>query len=88
MKNEVHYKLQTGDGDRKIIIKPVNLRQPGNNLKIIGVFSLREGAVDMGDIVFDDKMKQWEYTGMGNLTHTEAEQIALFIKKNKTVDHI
>jgi hypothetical protein len=83
MKNEVHYILQTEEGDRKIIIKPVNLRQPGNGLKVTGVFSLREGAVDMGDIVFDDDMKQWEYTGMGNLTHNEAEQIALFLQKNK-----
>ncbi len=80
MKNELYYILPTEYGERKIIIKPVNLRQPGNGLKITGVFSLREGDMDMGDIVFDDNMKQWEYTGIGNLTHREAEQIALFIQ--------
>ena len=83
MKNEAHYILQTEDGGRKIIIKPVNLHQPGNGLKVTGVFSLREGAADLGDIVFDDRMNQWEYTGMGDLTHQQAEEIAHFIQNVK-----
>jgi hypothetical protein len=36
--------------------------------------------VDLGDIVFDDNMNQWEYSGMGDLTHLQAEEIASFIK--------
>ena len=74
------YILQTEGGDRSISIQPVNEHIPGVDLPITGVFSLKEANADLGDIVFDDKMNQWEYTGMGDLTHKEAGEIAEFIK--------
>jgi hypothetical protein len=40
----------------------------------------------MGEIVFDDDMRQWEYTGIGELTHEEAGMIADFIKNYKEKD--
>jgi hypothetical protein len=48
-----------------------------------GVFKLSEGNVSLGEIVFDNNMNQWEYTGMGDLTHEEAEEIANYIKNYK-----
>jgi len=56
---------------------------PGTNQHASGIFSLSDGKTDIGDIVFDDMMGQWEYTGMGNLTHAEAQKIADFIKSNQ-----
>ncbi|WP_184546378.1 hypothetical protein [Mucilaginibacter sp. FT3.2] len=75
-----NYNLYTEDGDRIIIITPVNQTIPGGNLYATGVFALSEGEIDLGDIVFDDDMNQWEYSGMGDLTHQQAEEIAGFIK--------
>ena len=83
MKNELKYTLDTGDGERSITIHSYNHAAPGTGLYATGVFALQEGKVDLGDIVFDDNMRQWEYTGMGNLTHDEAAQIARFIQSNK-----
>jgi hypothetical protein len=34
----------------------------------------------LGDIVFDDMLKQWEYTAMGYLNHADAAEIAGFIQ--------
>jgi len=83
MRNEAYYVLETEDEDRTITIRPVNQPIPGGDLYATGVFSLSEGAVGMGDIVFDDTMQQWEYTGMGDLTHEQAEEIAHFIQDYK-----
>jgi hypothetical protein len=81
MKNKADYILETGDKDRRITIRPVNQRLIGSYLPAIGVFRLSEGNVELGEIVFDDNMIQWEYTGMGDLTHQQAAKIALFIKE-------
>jgi len=82
MENEVYYTLETDDEDRRITIYPANHMLASGNKIAKGVYNLREGKTDMGDIVFDDNMNQWEYTGMGNLTHEQATRIALFIKSN------
>jgi hypothetical protein len=82
MKSELNYILETDDGDRVIKINTYNPATSGTGAYATGVFALQEGENDLGDIVFDDKMKQWEYTGMGNLTHKEAARIAEFIQNN------
>lgn len=83
MKNELKYILETDDGDRVIKIHTHNHALPNSGEYASGVFALQEGKTDLGDIVFDDNMKQWEYTGMGNLTHKEAARIAEFIQNSK-----
>ena len=85
MKKAVYYILETGEENRRIRIRPVKHVMPGTNQHATGVFSLSEGKTDIGDIVFDDNMKQWEYTGMGNLTHEQAELIATFINNNQEI---
>lgn len=76
----VKFNLYTPDGDRSITIKPVNEILPGANKHVAGVFKLTEGHTDLGEIVFDDNMHQWEYTGLGNLTHEQAGEVATYIK--------
>lgn len=78
MVNTISYTLYRNDEERHIIIVPVN--KSSNGKYATGVFNLREGSVNLGNIVFDDHMNQWEYTGMGDLTHEEAAEIAVFIK--------
>lgn len=84
MTETMHYKLYSDDSERTIIITPVNQNIPGGDIYVTGVFRLTEGEIGMGDIVFDDDMRQWEYTGMGDLNHEQAAEIAAFIQaKNK-----
>ena len=83
MINEANYILETEEEDRSITIRPYNQPVQGGNLYATGVFRLSEGEVGLGDIVFDNDMKQWEYTGMGDLTHEEATEIAEYIKNYK-----
>lgn len=85
MKQPVIYDLDTDDGIRHISIEPVHQQIPGTNTYATGVFSLLEGETDLGDIVFDDNMHEWEYTCMGNLSHNEAKKVARFIKHNLNV---
>jgi len=86
MINPTHYSIDL-DGEKHVItITPVTHPIPGTNENIKGVFNLSEGAVDMGDIVFDDNMDQWEYTGLGHITHPEAAQIAGFIRSFKDIN--
>ena len=80
MKSELNYTLYTGDGKRSITIHTYNHATPCSGCYTEGVFAIHEGDTDLGDIVFDDNMNQWEYTGMGNLTHEEAAMIAGFIQ--------
>ena len=82
MKNELKYTLETEDGKRFIKIHTYDHISDGGSYAT-GVFALQEGHTDLGDIVFDDNMRQWEYTGMGNLTHKEAAIIASFIQGNQ-----
>lgn len=74
------YNLYRGGEEREITIKPLIRTIPGGNMYATGVFQLHEAEVGLGDIVFDDNMNEWEYSGMGDLTHPEAEEIANFIK--------
>ncbi len=80
MKTELKYTLDAGHGIRSISIHAHKYAAAGSGFYAKGVFALQEGDTDLGDIVFDDKMMQWEYTGMGNLTHEEAAMIAGYIK--------
>ncbi|MDB5031918.1 hypothetical protein [Mucilaginibacter sp.] len=78
----INYKLYKNSEEHNITITPVNQNIPGGDLYVKGVFRLTEGNVGLGDIVFDDNMREWEYTGMGDLSHREATEIASFIKNN------
>ena len=80
MKNELKYTLDAGDGVRSITIHTHKHAAAGAGFYAQGVFAIQEGHTDLGYIVFDDNMKQWEYTGMGNLTHEEAAMIAGYIQ--------
>ena len=87
MTNIATYMLELEDGTHNITIKPVNQTIPGGNLYSTGIFKLNEGNVGMGDIVFDDDMNQWEYTGLGALTHENASEIAEFIRNYREPDN-
>jgi hypothetical protein len=76
----VNYNLYTPDKERIISIEPIVKTIPGGALYATGVFKLSDGEVNLGEIVFDDEMRQWEYTGMGDLTHEQASEIATFIQ--------
>ncbi|QEM09361.1 MULTISPECIES: hypothetical protein [Mucilaginibacter] len=82
MEKLVVFDLDTEDGMRQISIEAVHQLIPGTHVYATGVFRLSEGETDLGDIVFDDNLKEWEYTCMGNLNHHEAKKIARFIKHN------
>jgi hypothetical protein len=82
MEKSVIYDLDTEDGIRQISIEAVHQPIPGTQVYAMGVFRLSEGETDLGDIVFDDDMHEWEYTCMGDLSHREAKKVARFIKHN------
>jgi hypothetical protein len=82
MEKSVIYDLDTEDGIRRISIEAVHQLIPGTQVYAMGVFRLSEGETDLGDIVFDDDMHEWEYTCMGDLSHREAKKVARFIKHN------
>jgi hypothetical protein len=80
MTEPINYTLYKDGEEHTITITPLNQHIPGGDVYITGVFRLKEGEVGMGEIVFDDNMKQWEYTGLGDLSHHEAAEIAGFIQ--------
>jgi len=80
MTGAINYTIVKDNQEHKITITPVTQPIPGSNLYTTGVFKLTENGVSIGDIVFDDNMRQWEYTGMGDLTHQDAAEIAGFIQ--------
>lgn len=80
MIDPVLFGLESDGCERPITITPVLNRLQNGELRPTGVFRLAECNIGMGEIVFDDEMKQWEYTGMGNLTHIEAAKIARYIR--------
>jgi hypothetical protein len=79
----LNYTLYKNGEEHRITITSHNKTPESDNVQITGVFALSDAGIDIGDIVFDDNMNQWEYTGMGTLTHEEAAEIAGFIQKNK-----
>lgn len=85
MTDQINYMLYKDGEGHNIIISPVTQNIAGGDLYATGVFRLSEGETDLGDIVFDDNMGQWEYTGMGDLTHKEAAEIAGFIQINNNI---
>jgi len=86
MTDPINYTLYKDGEEHSITITPVNQNIPGGDIYVTGVFRMQEGEVGLGDIVFDDDMKQWEYTGMGDLTHEDAAEIAGFIQVNDKSD--
>ncbi|MCC8426249.1 hypothetical protein [Mucilaginibacter sp. UR6-11] len=80
MTDPINYTIYIDGEEHNITITPVNQNIPGGDIYVTGVFRLTEGNVGMGDIIFDDNMNQWEYTGMGDFTHQSAAEIAGFIQ--------
>ncbi|SDT31299.1 hypothetical protein SAMN05216490_3053 [Mucilaginibacter mallensis] len=83
MTKPMHYTITLNGDEHHITISPVIETIHGSDKYVTGVFKLSEGHVDMGEIVFDDNMNQWEYTGEGDITHREAGEIADFIRRYK-----
>ena len=83
MTQPMHYTIMLNGDEHHITINPVVETIHGSNKFVSGVFRLSEGHVSLGEIVFDDNMNQWEYTGEGGITHREAGEIADFIKRYK-----
>ena len=83
MINQVSYDIETIDGMRHITITPVIRPISGGVFYATGVFRLNDGLVGMGDIVFDEEMKEWEYDGIDAFNLDEAAEIAEFIRNYK-----
>jgi len=77
------FSLDIDGKEHLITITPLTKRISNGNLYLTGVYRLSEGKLNLGEIVFDDDMNEWEYTGMGDMNHTEAEEIARFIQGYK-----
>jgi len=86
MTKPMHYTIMLNGDNHLVTITPVIETMHGSDKYVTGVFKLSEGHVDMGEIVFDDNMNQWEYTGEGDITHKEAGEIADFIRRYKEPD--
>jgi hypothetical protein len=54
------------DQEHNITITPLIEILPNGDIYLTRVFKLTEGKVGLGDIVFDDTLKQWEYTAITN----------------------
>jgi len=83
MINQVGYDINTTDGLVHITITPVNRPLSGGIFFATGIYKLSDGLVGMGDITFDQDMKNWEYNGLDELTYQEAAEIAVFIQNYK-----
>jgi hypothetical protein len=83
MTKPIHYSMMLNGEEHLLTITPVVETLHGSDTPVKGVFKLSEGHIAMGEIIFDDNMNQWEYTGMGDITHTEAAEIANFIRTYK-----
>nr|WP_294790827.1 hypothetical protein [uncultured Mucilaginibacter sp.] len=79
MADTLTFKLYRDSDVHHITITEVKELIPGKNF-VSGVFKLTHGKTNLGNIVFDDAMNQWEYTALGDLTHKEAATVATFIK--------
>jgi|GEM_PF-3527998 len=79
MTDTLTFKLYRDSDIHLITIAEVKEVIPGKSF-VSGVFKLTEGKINLGNIVFDDAMNQWEYTALGNLTHKEAAIVATYIK--------
>ncbi|MFD0749020.1 hypothetical protein ACFQZS_02630 [Mucilaginibacter calamicampi] len=79
MADHITFKLYRDSDIHTITITEVKEVIPGKSA-ISGVFKLTEGKTNLGNIVFDDAMNQWEYTALGDLTHKEAAIVATYIK--------
>jgi hypothetical protein len=86
MTEQINYTIFKDNEEHTITITPHYETQPSGDIYLTGVFKLTEGEVRLGDIVFDNHLKQWEYTGMGYLNHADAAQIAGFIQVKNADD--
>lgn len=83
MIKQTTYHLETIDGPVLLTITPINELLPSGDYYKTGIYKLTNGAVGMGEIVFDETMTDWEYNGMDELTWEEAAEVADFIKNYK-----
>ena len=83
MIKQVSYDINTVVGLVHLTITPINTHLPTGDYFATGVYKLSDGVVGMGDITFDADMKTWTYDGLGELTYTEAAEVANFIKNYK-----
>ena len=79
MADTLSFNLYRDSDVHHITITEVKEVIPGKNF-VSGVFKLTHGKTNLGNIVFDDAMNQWEYTALGDLTHKEAATVATYIK--------
>ena len=84
MTDTLTFKLYRDSDVHTITITEIKEFIPGKSF-VSGVYKLTEGKTNLGNIVFDDAMRQWEYTALGNLTHKEAGIVANFIKEKLSV---
>jgi hypothetical protein len=83
MINQTTYTINTTEGEIPLTIIPVNSVLPNGDFYATGVYKLTDGAVGMGEIVFDENMDEWTYNGMDELNWEEAAEVAVFIKDYK-----
>ena len=83
MINQTTYTINTTEGAVQLTITPVNSLLPGGDFYATGVYKLTDGAVGMGEIMFEENMSDWTYNGMDELTWEEASKVAEFIKNYK-----
>lgn len=70
--------LKTTDGIVEVTITPV-IESIGDASYLTGIYKLHEGPVGMGEILYNIETGDWEYTGIGELTHEQQEDIVNFI---------
>jgi hypothetical protein len=80
MTEQLKFTIYKDNEGHNITITPLIETLTNGNIHLTGVFKLTEGKTDLGDIVFDNTLKQWEYTAMGYLNHADAAEIAGFIQ--------
>jgi hypothetical protein len=84
MINQTGYNLNTMDGPVHLTITPIIQSLPNGDFYMTGIYKLSNGTVGMGNITFaDEEMSDWTYDGIGELTYSEAGQVADFIKNYK-----
>ncbi|RVU01070.1 hypothetical protein EOD41_10670 [Mucilaginibacter limnophilus] len=79
--------LNTSGGTIELIITPV-IETFGGASYLTGIYKVHEGPVGMGEVMYDTETDNWEYTGIGDLTHEQQQQLVNFIKaETKKEEH-
>ncbi len=80
MTDPVDFTLDTLDQQRIVTIVPINITLTSGILYSTGQYDINEGAVGLGTITFDVG-NDWTYEGFGDISTTEIDRIAEFIKQ-------